>query len=169
MRAVHSLPIFAKADSLHHNCLNVFAIQAILEHNPFSSSNTISIEHCCVYFASVCGVRRQNFWIECNLSQSQQDFKFSTIELQSLGIRQNHLESARIVLGLKVSYNPTVIDGIAVCTMSQLGRLGLQFCLMASHRRRLGAISTQSNSIGLNCSRVVDFPQLSHNPVDCKK
>ena len=30
MRAVHSLPIFAKADSLHHNCLNVFAIQAIL-------------------------------------------------------------------------------------------------------------------------------------------
>ena len=105
----------------------------------------------------------------CNVSQSQQDFKFSTIELQSLGIRQNHLESARIVLGLKVSYNPTVIDGIAVCNMSQLGRLGLQFCLMASHRRRLGAISTQSNSIGLNCSRVVDFPQLSHNPVDCKK
>ena len=30
MRAVHSLPIFAKADSHHHNCLNVFAIQAIL-------------------------------------------------------------------------------------------------------------------------------------------
>ena len=30
MRAIHSLPIFAKADSLHHNCLNVFAIQAIL-------------------------------------------------------------------------------------------------------------------------------------------
>ena len=32
-----------------------------------------------------------------------------------------------------------------------------------------GLASSQSNLIGLNCSRVVDFPQLSHNPVDCKK
>ena len=72
------------------------------------------------------------------LSQSQQDFKFPQLSYNTLGIRQNHLEFARIVLGLKVSYNPTVIDGIAVCNMSQLGRLGLQFCLMASHRRRLG-------------------------------
>jgi len=32
-----------------------------------------------------------------------------------------------------------------------------------------GAISTQSNLIDRNCSRVVDFPQLSHNPVNCKK
>ena len=32
-----------------------------------------------------------------------------------------------------------------------------------------GLASSQSNLIGLNCGRVVDFPQLSHNPVDCKK
>ena len=43
-------------------------------------------------------------------------------------------------------------------------------CRTASRWHRLGCtFSTQSNSIGLNCSRVADFPQLSHNPVDCKK
>ena len=82
-------------------------------------------------------MRRQIFWIEYNLSQSQQDSKFSTIELQTLGIRQNPLESARIVLGLKVSYNPTVIDGAAVCNLPQLDRMGLKFCRMASHRHQL--------------------------------
>ena len=46
-------------------------------------------------------------------------------------------QSARIVLGLKVSYNPTVIDGAAVCNLSQLDRMGLKFCRMASHRHQL--------------------------------
>ena len=43
----------------------------------------------------------------------------------------------RIVLGLKVSYKPMVIDGVAVCNLSQLGRMGLKFCRMASHRHQL--------------------------------
>ena len=46
-------------------------------------------------------------------------------------------QSARIVLGFKVSYNPMVIDGAAVCSLPQLDRMGLKFCRMASHRHQL--------------------------------
>ena len=47
------------------------------------------------------------------------------------------LSTARIVLGFKVSYNPVVIDGAAVCSLPQLDRMGLKFCRMASHRHQL--------------------------------